>query len=305
MAAPWPPPRASGTASRSGYGAGAFVPAGTRGAEAVMSEAGAAVQRLLDVMARLRDPQQGCPWDLEQDFRSIAPHTLEEAYEVADAIERGTLDELPGELGDLLFQVVFYAQLGRERGAFDFAAIAEGIADKIVRRHPHVFADEGVTDAAAQRRSWEAIKAAERAGRSSGPVSQMDDVPRALPALTRALKLQRRAARVGFDWREPAPVIGKVREELAELEAAAHGEASDRGAVHEEMGDLLFACANLARHLGVDAEQALRDANAKFERRFRGLEAELERQGMRAEETGFEGLEAAYQVAKAADKDGG
>lgn len=270
-----------------------------------MREAGAALERLLGIMARLRDPQRGCPWDREQDFRSIAPHTLEEAYEVADAIERGALDELSGELGDLLFQVVFYAQLGRERGAFDFAAITEGIAGKIVRRHPHVFGDEGPTDATAQRRSWEAIKAEERAGRSTGPVSQMDDVPLALPALTRALKLQRRAARVGFDWREPEPVIGKVREELAELEAAAHGGAADRAAVHEEMGDLLFACANLARHLGVDAEQALRDANRKFERRFRGLEAELGRQGERADEAGFDRLEAAYQVAKAADKDSG
>lgn len=266
-----------------------------------MSRAGEALERLLGIMARLRDPERGCPWDLEQDFRSIVPHTLEEAYEVADAIERGALDELPGELGDLLFQVVFYAQLGGERGLFDFAEVTEGIAEKIVRRHPHVFGDAGPTDSAAQRRSWEAIKAAERAERSARRPSHMDDIPVALPALTRALKLQRRAARVGFDWTSREPVVGKVREELAELEEAAAG-GEDRQAVHEELGDLLFACTNLARHLGVDAEQALRDANAKFERRFRGLEQELAREGADAEAVDFERLEAAYQAAKAADK---
>ncbi|PWG63202.1 nucleoside triphosphate pyrophosphohydrolase [Sediminicurvatus halobius] len=267
-----------------------------------MSDAGPALERLLGIMAHLRDPEHGCPWDLQQSFRTIVPHTLEEAYEVADAIERDALDELPGELGDLLFQVVFYAQLGREQGLFDFAGITEAIADKIVRRHPHVFGDGGRTDSAGQRRTWEAIKATERAERAGRATSQMDDVPVALPALSRAEKLQRRAARVGFDWTSREPVMGKVHEELAELEAAAA--TGSRADVHEEMGDLLFACANLARHLGVDAEQALRDANGKFERRFRGLEAELARQGASAEAVDFERLESAYQVAKAADKDG-
>lgn len=268
-----------------------------------MSDAGAALERLLGVMARLRDPEHGCPWDLQQSFRTIAPHTLEEAYEVADAIERDALDELAGELGDLLFQVVFYAQLAREQGAFDFAGIAEGITEKIVRRHPHVFGETGRTDTAGQRRSWEAIKAEERVERAGGAsISQMDDVPLALPALSRAEKLQRRAARVGFDWTTTGPVLDKVREELAELEEARADD--DPKAVHEEMGDLLFACANLARHLGVDGEQALRGANGKFERRFRGLEAELSRQGTSAEAVDFERLEAAYQVAKAVDKTG-
>jgi MazG family protein len=263
------------------------------------------IQRLLAIMARLRDPQGGCPWDLEQDFRSIVPHTIEEAYEVADAIERDAMDELRDELGDLLFQVVFYAQLAREAELFDFDAVVEGIADKIVRRHPHVFGNASVADADAQTRSWEAIKAAERARRRSGaaPASALDDVPRALPALARALKLQRRAARVGFDWDDWAPVFAKIREELDELEAEVCGGGPGADAVEAELGDVLFACANLARHLRVDPEQALRRTNAKFERRFRGLETRLRAQGVEPEEAGFEAMEGAYQAVKREEAD--
>ncbi len=269
-----------------------------RGAEGMAR--GDAVQRLLGIMARLRDPGEGCPWDREQTFASIVPHTLEEAYEVADAIERDALDELPDELGDLLFQIVFYAQLGRERGLFDSDRIATAVADKIVRRHPHVFGGEQIADAQAQTRSWESTKAAERAAWSTeGPASALDHVPRALPALTRSAKLQSRAARVGFDWPVWAPVFAKIHEELEELEAEVRAGVPDAAAVEEEMGDVLLACTNLARHLRVDPEQALRRGNAKFERRFRGLEAHLRDQGKDPAAADFDTLEAAYQAVKA------
>ena len=238
---------------------------------------------LLHLMARLRDPQHGCPWDLQQDFASIVPHTLEEAYEVADAIEQGDFAHLPGELGDLLFQVVYYSQLGREQALFDFAQVVHGITAKLIRRHPHVFPDGdlyGSPDVprlgeAAIKQRWEQIKAEERAERAAEPqqLSLLDDVPQALPALNRAGKLQKRAAQVGFDWPDALPVVDKVREELDEvLEAMASGDAAAQG---EELGDLLFAVCNLARHLKVDPEQALRAANHKFERRFRHIEQAL------------------------------
>ena len=238
---------------------------------------------LLHLMARLRDPQHGCPWDLQQDFASIVPHTLEEAYEVADAIEQGDFAHLPGELGDLLFQVVYYSQLGREQALFDFAQVVHGITAKLIRRHPHVFPDGdlyGSPDVprlgeAAIKQRWEQIKAEERAERAAEPqqLSLLDDVPQALPALNRAGKPQKRAAQVGFDWPDALPVVDKVREELDEvLEAMASGDAAAQG---EELGDLLFAVCNLARHLKVDPEQALRAANHKFERRFRHIEQAL------------------------------
>jgi len=228
-----------------------------------------ALEKLLALMARLRDPEHGCPWDLEQTFATIAPFTIEEAYEVADAIEGGDREQLRDELGDLLFQVVFHARMAQERGWFGFADIAGSIHEKLVRRHPHVFAGAQL---AAQDlpREWEAQKARERAqtaGTEAGEQGALAGVPRALPALTRAAKLGRRAARVGFDWPDARGVRDKVAEELAELDAAPGSEAAT-----EELGDLLFAVVNLSRHLGIDAEAALRAANTKFERRFRRME---------------------------------
>ncbi|KTC32945.1 nucleoside triphosphate hydrolase, partial [Pseudomonas sp. ABAC61] len=238
---------------------------------------------LLHLMARLRDPRYGCPWDLKQNYASIVAHTLEEAYEVADAIERGDFDHLPGELGDLLFQVVYYSQLAREEGRFEFAAVVDGITRKLIRRHPHVFPtgdlyaplDIPRLDEDQVKERWEQIKAEERAEKSDAPqqLSLLDDVPTALPALSRAAKLQKRAAQVGFDWPEALAVVDKVREELDEvLEAMADNDAA---AITDEIGDLLFVVVNLARHLKVDPETALRGANAKFDRRFRFIEQAL------------------------------
>ena len=228
------------------------------------------IEKLLDIMAALRDPQDGCPWDLQQDFSSIAPYTIEEAYEVADAIARGDLAALEDELGDLLFQVVFHARMAEEQGAFGFEDVARGIADKMLRRHPHVFGSAEERAAGPEKGAWERIKSAER--RTSGVTpGVLDGIPLSLPALKRAQKLGKRAATVGFDWRDPAGVRNKVDEELDELDAAL--DAGDAAAVREELGDLLFSIANLARHLGVDAEDALAAANRKFERRFRAMEA--------------------------------
>jgi ATP diphosphatase len=235
----------------------------------------AAFERLLGIMAKLRDPQGGCPWDLEQSFKTIAPHTIEEAYEVADTIERDDLKALPGELGDLMFQVVFYAQMASEAGLFRVDDVLAAINGKMIERHPHVFGAADIATASAQTVAWETQKAAERAreaaadGRKAGV---LDGVVAGLPALTRAEKLQRRAARVGFDWPAAGPVLDKVREEIGEIESEIAGGA-DPEKVDEEVGDLLFAAVNLARHLNVDAEGALRRANRKFERRFRRMEA--------------------------------
>lgn len=265
---------------------------------------------LLYLMARLRDPQHGCPWDLKQDYASIVPHTLEEAYEVADTIERGDFQHLQGELGDLLFQVVYYSQLAREDARFDFAGVVDGITRKLIRRHPHVFPtgdlhaplDTPRLSEEQVKQRWEAIKAEERAEQASSPqqLSLLDDVPAALPALSRAAKLQKRAATVGFDWPEALPVLDKVREELDEvLQAMAAGDAD---AVQDELGDLLFATVNLARHLEHDPENALRRANAKFERRFRFIEQALREQGLPIEDRTLDELDALWGEAKRQEK---
>ena len=229
------------------------------------------IERLLSIMARLRDPEHGCPWDLEQDFRSIAPHTIEEAYEVADAIERGDLRALRDELGDLLFQVAFHARLADEQGAFQFGNVVDSICDKLTRRHPHVFGDAVITDAGEQTRAWERMKREERAAR--GEDGALADVPIALPALTRARKLGSRAAQAGFDWPDATGPRAKVSEELAELDRATG--SGDAGAREAELGDLLFSVVNLARHLDVDPETALRRANERFVRRYRHVERAL------------------------------
>jgi MazG family protein len=229
------------------------------------------IDRLLLIMARLRDPEHGCPWDREQDFRTIAPYTIEEAYEVADAIERADMDSLRDELGDLLLQVVFHARMAEEAGLFAFEDVAEAIADKMVRRHPHVFGDAEIASVAAQNEAWEAHKAAEREATGNAQ-SVVDGVALALPALLRAAKVSRRAARIGFDWPDARAVIPKIAEEIAEVEAELDGNAAP-AALEEEIGDLLFAVTNLARKLEVEPETALRRATAKFERRFRQVEA--------------------------------
>ncbi|NND42480.1 MAG: nucleoside triphosphate pyrophosphohydrolase [Silicimonas sp.] len=255
--------------------------------------------RLLEVMRRLRDPKTGCPWDIEQDFWSIAPYTIEEAYEVADAIERCAWADLEGELGDLLLQVVYHGQMGAEAGHFDFDSIARQVTAKMIDRHPHIFGDESRDKSAAQQtRDWEAAKAAERAGRDAG--GALDDVALGLPALMRAVKLQKRAARVGFDWPDAGSVISKIAEESQELVEAR--DSGDRAHLHEEFGDLLFVMANLGRHLGVDAEEALRDANAKFTRRFRAVEAALAEDNRRPEESSLDEMDALWDRAKAAER---
>lgn len=259
-----------------------------------------ALEDLLALMCRLRDPERGCPWDRQQTPASLVRHTLEEAYEVADCIEREDWRALPGELGDLLFQVVFYAQIGAEQGRYDFESICRGLVDKLTRRHPHVFGDEPRGDAAAQSARWEEIKAAERAG--DARVSALDDLPRALPALSRASKLQQRAARVGFDWPSLPPVVEKLREETAELDAAlAAGSAPD---IAQEVGDLLFTCVNLARHLGLDAEATLRAANARFECRFRALETRAVADGHAPDRLDATALDALWQAVKADERAG-
>lgn len=255
--------------------------------------------RLIGIMAALRDPATGCPWDIEQDFASIAPYTIEEAHEVADAIHRKAWDELPGELGDLLLQVVFHAQMASEAGMFDFADVARAISDKLVARHPHVFGDESRDKSAAQQvRDWEAIKATERAARAER--GALDGVALGLPALTRAIKLQNRAARVGFDWPATDQVLDKLAEETAELVAAR--DSGDAAHLAEEMGDLLFVVANLARHLNIDPEEALRAANAKFTRRFQSIEAALARDGRRPEESDLAEMDALWEAAKVAER---
>jgi MazG family protein len=254
------------------------------------------IDRLLAIMARLRDPARGCPWDREQDFATIAPYTIEEAYEVADAIERGDMTALKDELGDLLFQVVFHARMAEEAGLFGFGDVAEAIADKMERRHPHVFGDAEIASVAAQNEAWEAHKAAERQA-SGAPASVLDGVARALPALLRAAKISRRAARIGFDWPDARAVIPKLAEEIAELEAELD-QGADPAMVEEEMGDLLFAAANLARKLDIEPETALRRATAKFERRFRQVEALAAERGIGRD---LDALEALWQEVKQKD----
>jgi ATP diphosphatase len=255
--------------------------------------------RLIAIMARLRDPDGGCPWDREQTFASIAPYTIEEAYEVADAIERGDLAELKDELGDLLLQVVFHARMAEEQDAFAFADVARAICDKMVRRHPHVFGEARHRDAAEQTMAWEAIKAEERAAKGE-PESLLDGVPSALPALTRAEKLTKRAARVGFTWAMPEAVIEKLHEELGEL--AVEVAANDRAKMRDEMGDVLFVCANLARLLDIDPEDALRAANAKFTRRFAAIERALAADGRGPQQSDLAEMDGLWNAAKLAER---
>lgn len=246
------------------------------------------------LMARLRDPQDGCPWDLEQDYRSIVPHTIEEAYEVAEAIEQGDYDHLPDELGDLLFQVIFYARMGEEEGRFDFADVVDGIVRKLLRRHPHIFPDGTLAsrntaatalDQDALAAQWQRIKAEEKAAAGNQaqnpgrPASAMDSVGTGLPAFVRARKLQQKASRLGFDWPDTAGVFGKLAEESAELKQAWHNGEGDKTAMEDELGDLMFVCVNLARFMDLDPEQALRGANRKFDQRFRAMETLLQAQG--------------------------
>ncbi|TCP63244.1 ATP diphosphatase [Rhodovulum bhavnagarense] len=269
--------------------------------DALVHDPQGGLPRLLEIMRRLRDPQTGCPWDIEQDFASIAPYTIEEAYEVADAIEREAWDELEGELGDLLLQTVYHAQMGEEAGLFSFHTVATAIADKMVARHPHVFGDESRDKSAAQQtRDWETIKAHERAARKARGV--LEDVALALPALTRAVKLQKRAARVGFDWPEVAQVVDKIAEEARELAEAR--DSLTRAEMVEEFGDMLFAVANLARHLDIEPEDALRATNAKFTRRFRVIEAKLATLGKRPEDSNLAEMDALWNEAKAEEKAG-
>ena len=278
------------------------------------------IAALLAIMAALRDPAAGCPWDLEQDFASIAPYTIEEAYEVADAIDRGDLGDLRDELGDLLLQVVFHARMAEEAGAFAFADVVAAICDKMVRRHPHVFdasgrplgaaaRDAAVADAEQQTRAWEALKRAERDAKGEADASALAGISRGLPEWQRAVKLQHKAAKVGFDWPGPAPVIAKLHEEIEEVRAefaavaADPGDAAAQDRLEDEIGDLLFVCANLARHAKVDVGAALRRANLKFERRFRAMEALAAADGGLAGQS-LEAQDRYWVRAKAAEKDG-
>lgn len=253
--------------------------------------------RLIEIMARLRDPKTGCPWDVEQTYETIAPYTIEEAYEVADAITTGDFDELKAELGDLLLQVVYYTQMSTEDGRFDFDDVVNAISDKMVARHPHVFGNESRDKSAAeQTRDWEKIKAEERAAKGQAQAGVLDGVALGLPALLRAVKLQKRAARVGFDWPETGQVLDKIKEEIVELQEVA-GQSSDKS--EEEFGDLLFVLANYARHLSIDPEQALRRANGKFVRRFEYIEAALKAQNRAPESSDLEEMDALWDEAKA------
>lgn len=265
------------------------------------------ISRLLEIMARLRNPDGGCPWDVEQTFASIAPYTIEEAYEVAEAIQQGDLESLKDELGDLLLQVVFHARMAQEQQAFDFDDVVEAISDKMVRRHPHVFGAESERDAATQTYSWEKQKAEERSAKANGAaISALEGVTVGLPGLTRALKLQKRAARVGFDWPDARQVLDKISEEVEELrtemdslaDEGKQGDAARQERLSDEFGDTLFAMANLARHLKIDPEAALRGTNAKFERRFRMVEQRLAEEGVETAEASLEQMEAHWQAAK-------
>ncbi|HEX5279735.1 MAG TPA: nucleoside triphosphate pyrophosphohydrolase [Micropepsaceae bacterium] len=258
------------------------------------------IQRLLDIMRQLRNPDGGCPWDLEQNFATIAPYTIEEAYEVASSIEAGDFASLKDELGDLLLQVVFHAQMASEQGLFNFTDVVAAICEKMLRRHPHVFGDTEARSSAAVTRAWEEIKRQERAAKSGESHGLLDDVPPAFPALMRAVKLQNRAAQVGFDWPSAITVTDKIAEESRELAEAK--DSGDHAKLAEEFGDMLFAMANLARHLKLDPEDALRGANAKFIRRFRAIEEGIRGQGRTMQESSLEEMEALWQEAKKAEK---
>lgn len=274
------------------------APLPRRESDALIVDRGAGIDRLLEVMRRLREPVHGCPWDLEQDFRSIAPYTIEEAYEVADAIERGAMGELADELGDLLLQVAYHAQMAAEAGVFGWDDVVEAITAKMLRRHPHVFGDWSKEDFVPG--SWERLKAAERAASGKQRESALDGVPASLPGMIRAVKLQDRAAQVGFDWPSVDGVIDKISEESAELAEAR--ESGDQDRIEDEYADLLFAMANLGRHLKVDPEAALRRVNAKFERRFRGVEAALAAEGRRPEDAGLAAMDAIWTEIKQREK---
>jgi ATP diphosphatase len=267
------------------------------------------ISRLIEIMAALRTPGSGCPWDLEQTFGTIAPYTIEEAYEVVDAIQRGDLADLRDELGDLLLQVVFHARMAEEQGAFDFGGVVDAVTSKMIRRHPHVFGDAEGNTATAVRGLWEDIKAQERAdkaaskpdgGEAASPASALDGVPLALPALTRALKLQEKAGRVGFDWNDPRAVLAKIREEADEIEAEL--DRADKTKAGAEVGDLLFAVVNLARHLSADPEGILRATNLKFERRFQSIERVLLMQGKGPQDATLAEMDALWDAAKAEEK---
>lgn len=266
------------------------------------------IAALIDIMRRLRTPVTGCPWDLEQTFETIAPYTVEEAYEVADAIARGDLDELRDELGDLLLQVVYHSRIAEEQQEFDFGDVVHAVTAKMIRRHPHVFGDEATRAAGVTKGFWDRIKAAEKAalGRDEPHKSLLDDVPLALPALTRAIKLQNKAARVGFDWPSLTPVLSKLKEELTELEAALAEQKASAAVdpkVVEEFGDLLFVVANVARHLEIDPETALRGANDKFTRRFRHIEQSLAAEGRTPEQSTREEMDALWDEAKLRERE--
>lgn len=259
------------------------------------------MNRLLEIMVRLRDPDSGCPWDIEQTFETIAPYTIEEAYEVADAIEQKDMSSLRDELGDLLLQVVYHTRMAEEAGLFTFEDVAEGIADKMVRRHPHVFGDQDIADAEAQTVNWEEQKAAERREKAAGntePESALDGVARTLPGLIRAEKLTKRAARVGFDWPEVEQVFNQLDEETVELRDEISASEMDTDRIEDELGDMLFVMANLARKLKVDPEQAVRRANTKFERRFRRVEALLREEGRSCEDATLEEMDEKWREVK-------
>jgi nucleoside triphosphate diphosphatase len=256
------------------------------------------IARLIEIMAALRTPDTGCPWDLKQDFSTIAPYTIEEAYEVADAIARSDLGDLREELGDLLLQVVYHARMAQEQGAFDFGDVVQAVTEKMIRRHPHVFGDAGGLDHAAVGRLWQEIKAQEKAARPESPGTQgaLAGVPLALPALTRALKLQNKAGEVGFDWNDPLAVLAKIREEADEIESELEAGEQDKAA--HEVGDLLFAVVNLARHLQADPEAVLRQTNTKFERRFASIERALARRGTSPKDSSLGEMDALWNAAK-------
>ena len=263
------------------------------------------MQQLLDIMRALRDPDSGCPWDRQQNFQSLIPYTIEEAYEVADAIERNNYGDIKSELGDLLFQIVFYSQLATEQQAFDFNEVAQSISEKLLRRHPHVFADANIANAEEQTKEWEKLKQQEReakAADSSSLLSHLDDVSRTLPSLMRAEKLQKRAAREGFDWPDAKGVMTNIYEELDEVQQELDADVQDHDKIEDEIGDLFFSCINLSRYVGVDAEQSLRKANLKFERRFRELEKMATVKDLQINDMTVDELEGLWQKVKKQEK---